>query len=177
MRGRRYNNIIVYVFLFIGFGVAGYLCYHAQASVPKHDYCLVMDDNFDSIDPENWSHEIQLGGFGPGAFDWTTSDPTNSFTDEEGLHIVPTLTNMSTEFTNDDIWNGATVNLTADGTCTDPNFSDHNCAIHSNRSLGYTLPPVRSARLSTKGKKSIKYGKVEIVAKMPKGDWLWPAIW
>jgi beta-glucanase (GH16 family) len=31
--------------------------------------------------------------------------------------------------------------------------------------------------LTTKGKKSIKYGKVEVVAKMPKGDWLWPAIW
>lgn len=52
-----------------------------------------------------------------------------------------------------------------------------NCVLHSNRSLGYTIPPVRSARLSTKGKKSIKYGKIEVVAKMPVGDWLWPAIW
>jgi beta-glucanase (GH16 family) len=39
------------------------------------------------------------------------------------------------------------------------------------------IPPVRSARLTTKGKKSIRYGQVEVVAKMPKGDWLWPAIW
>ena len=29
----------------------------------------------------------------------------------------------------------------------------------------------------TRGKKSIKYGRVEVVAKMPQGDWLWPAIW
>jgi beta-glucanase (GH16 family) len=39
------------------------------------------------------------------------------------------------------------------------------------------IPPVRSARLTTKGKKSIRYGRVEVVAKLPRGDWLWPAIW
>jgi beta-glucanase (GH16 family) len=31
--------------------------------------------------------------------------------------------------------------------------------------------------LNTKGKKSIKYGRVEVVAKSADGDWLWPAIW
>jgi len=34
-----------------------------------------------------------------------------------------------------------------------------------------------SARLSTKGSYSIRFGKVEVVAKLPRGDWLWPAIW
>jgi len=34
-----------------------------------------------------------------------------------------------------------------------------------------------SARISTKGKYSIQYGKVEVRAKLPRGDWLWPAIW
>ena len=29
----------------------------------------------------------------------------------------------------------------------------------------------------TRGKKNIRYGRVEVVAKMPVGDWLWPAIW
>lgn len=42
---------------------------------------------------------------------------------------------------------------------------------------GAIINPVRSARLTTKGSKSIKYGRVEVVAKMPKGSWLWPAIW
>jgi beta-glucanase (GH16 family) len=122
-----------------------------------------------------WTHEVQIGGFGTGSFDWTTADPKNSFTDADGLHIVPTLTNQTTSITNDQILNGYTLNLTSDGTCTGTGNSQ--CAIHSNRSLGYTIPPVRSARLSTKGKKFIKYGKVEVVAKMPVGDWLWPAIW
>ena len=39
------------------------------------------------------------------------------------------------------------------------------------------INPVQSARLVTRGKKHIRYGKVEVVAKMPQGDWLWPAIW
>lgn len=34
------------------------------------------------------------------------------------------------------------------------------------------LPPVMSAML--KAKTPIKYGRIEIVAKMPKGDWLIP---
>jgi beta-glucanase (GH16 family) len=37
--------------------------------------------------------------------------------------------------------------------------------------------PVYSGRINTKNKAQIKYGRVEVVAKMPKGDWLWPAIW
>jgi len=34
------------------------------------------------------------------------------------------------------------------------------------------LNPIMSAKLSSKA--SIKYGRIEIVAKMPRGDWLWP---
>lgn len=136
---------------------------------------MILDEDFKTLDPNVWSHEVQLGGFGTGAFDWTTTDASNSFVDGEGLHIVPTLTNQSTSITNVDIYNGYTLNLTADGSCTDK--LPANCVAQSNRSLGYTIPPVRSARLTTKGKKFIKYGKIEVVAKLPAGDWLWPAIW
>jgi len=36
---------------------------------------------------------------------------------------------------------------------------------------------VRPARITTAGTKTIKYGKLEVVVKLPAGDWLWPAIW
>lgn len=39
------------------------------------------------------------------------------------------------------------------------------------------LPPIRSGRVYTSESFSFKYGKVEVRAKLPKGDWLWPAIW
>lgn len=177
MKKSRYNNLIVYIFIVIGFGVAGYICFTATQSVPKNEYCLILDENFKTLDTNVWNHEVQLDGYGTGSFDWTTSDPKNSFVDEEGLHIVPTLTSQSTAITDEQIYNGFTVNLTADGTCTDAKNTPANCVIRSDNKLGYTIPPVRSARLTTKGKKTIKYGKVEVVAKMPQGDWLWPAIW
>jgi beta-glucanase (GH16 family) len=115
-----------------------------------------------------------------GSFEWTTNDPQNAYTDAEGLHIVPTLTVNSTNITPAQILDGYTLNLTTDGrpdgVCTSDDALD-SCSIYSNKTAGTIINPVRSARLSTKGKKTIKYGKIEVVAKMPKGDWLWPAIW
>ncbi|KAK9891858.1 hypothetical protein WA026_017346 [Henosepilachna vigintioctopunctata] len=37
--------------------------------------------------------------------------------------------------------------------------------------------PVQSARLTTAGRFNFKYGRMEARAKIPAGDWLWPAIW
>ena len=90
---------------------------------------------------------------------------------------MPTLTNETTSITNTEIFNGYTLNLTktgGDGSCTGTTNAE--CSVHSNKTLGVMIPPVRSARLSTKGKRGIRYGRVEVVAKMPEGDWLWPAI-
>jgi len=75
------------------------------------------------------------------------------------------------------------LNLTSsggDGSCTaDPdNNPDYitQCSIASNITDRIMINPVRSARLTTQGKKNILYGRVEVTAKLPKGDWLWPAI-
>jgi len=81
----------------------------------------------------------------------------------------------TTNITPDEIFDGYTLNLTADGTCTSPD--DIQCARISNGTGGTIINPVRSARLTTAGKVSIKYGRVEVVAKMPKGNWLWPQVW
>jgi beta-glucanase (GH16 family) len=141
--------------------------------------CLIYEDDFKTFNTDVWSHEVQIDGFGNGAFDWTTTDEKNSYVDAEGLHIVPTLTNETTSITPDQMWANYTLNIGnqqgGDGTCT--SSSNSSCFIRSNPEKGAMIPPVRSARLTTKGKKSIRYGQVEVVAKMPKGDWLWPAIW
>ena len=39
------------------------------------------------------------------------------------------------------------------------------------------LNPISSARLRTSNSFAFTYGKVEARAKLPRGDWLWPAIW
>jgi hypothetical protein len=51
------------------------------------------------------------------------------------------------------------------------------CTAVSSAQAGTVINPVMSGRLNTRGTKSIKYGKVEVRAKLPQGDWLWPAIW
>ncbi|KAM0809234.1 hypothetical protein AB5N19_09577 [Seiridium cardinale] len=98
----------------------------------------------------------------------------NVYTDASGLHIVPTLTTDVTDITEAQLQNGYTLNLTALGTCTIT--SQDACVIMSNSTKGIIINPVRSARVNTKGRHSIGYGKVEVVAKLPKGDWIWPAI-
>lgn len=119
-----------------------------------------------------------MNGFGTGSFDWTTSDSANSYIDANGLHIVPTLTTEATTLTSNDLMNAYTLNLTygsSDAECTGSSYRE--CSAVSNSTKGTMIPPVRSARLTTKGRKSIRYGRIEVVAKLPKGDWLWPAIW
>ncbi|XP_026666694.1 beta-1,3-glucan-binding protein-like isoform X2 [Ceratina calcarata] len=39
------------------------------------------------------------------------------------------------------------------------------------------IPPTISVRLTTKNSFSFRYGKIEIRAKFPKGDWLYPEMW
>lgn len=47
----------------------------------------------------------------------------------------------------------------------------------TNTTTGEIIQPVKSGRVNTKAGAKIKYGKIEVQAKLPEGDWLWPAIW
>lgn len=96
---------------------------------------------------------------------------------DDGLHIKPTLTLDTTNITLDELLNGYTLNLTADGTCTSNDTTSTDCVRTSNATTTTIINPVRSARITTQGKKTIRYGRVEVVAKIPAGQWLWPAIW
>ncbi|KAG6899345.1 hypothetical protein C0993_011084, partial [Termitomyces sp. T159_Od127] len=55
--------------------------------------------------------------------------------------------------------------------------SSNPCRAVTNTAAGAVINPVMSAKITTKGKVGIKYGRVEIVAKVASGDWLWPAVW
>jgi hypothetical protein len=118
---------------------------------------------------------VQLDGYGTGSFDWTTTDSRNAYTDHQGLHIIPTFTTDDIGITEQQLFDGYTVNLTSDGVCSSPDWTK--CSVISNKTTDKIINPIRSARLTTKGKQTLKYGKVEVIAKLPKGDWLWPAIW
>jgi beta-glucanase (GH16 family) len=78
---------------------------------------------------------------------------------------VPTLT--ADAIGGDAVNNGYTLNLTANGQCTSTNVTQ--CVAISNSSLGTVINPVQASRIVTRNKVSVKYGKVEVVAKMPEG--------
>lgn len=58
--------------------------------------------------------------------------------------------------------------------CTDDAF--FGCYRDASLSGNY-INPITSAKLTTKDTFNFQYGKVEVMAKIPKGDWIWPGIW
>ncbi|GAO17284.1 hypothetical protein UVI_02063460 [Ustilaginoidea virens] len=174
MNKTKWNNWIVRAFALLGFILAGVAAFIMIWPYREGNYCLIYDDHFTTLDKTVWTQEVQLDGFEAGSFDWTTTDDKNSYVDSNGLHIVPTLTNQTTSITSNDLYANYTLDLLKDGSCT--GRSNRSCIATSDPIKGTMIPPIRSARLSTRGKRSIRYGKVEVVAKLPKGDWIWPAI-
>jgi len=105
-----------------------------------------------------------------GEFEVTTNSTENIFIERGRLVMTPTLQEeslLNAKF--------ALLNLTADGTCTSSAW--YNCWTATNATNHTIMNPVKSGRINTKGHASIRYGRVEVSAKMPAGDWLWPAIW
>ncbi|PHH91249.1 hypothetical protein CDD83_1208 [Cordyceps sp. RAO-2017] len=174
----RLNNIIVGSLTLLGVLASAAISFLIIRPYQNLEYCLVHEDHFDragSLDKTVWSHVVELSdSLGTGSFDWSTADSRNSYIDSQGLHIVPTLTNLTTDITSAQLFANYTLDLHRDGSCTSRRNSS--CVVRSDPVEGLMVPPVRSAHLTTKGRKSIRYGRVEVVAKMPKGDWIWPAI-
>lgn len=104
-----------------------------------------------------------------GQFEQTTNTNENAFIQDSMLYIKPTLQDPKLMESNN------VINLLKDGSCSSDTWS--NCVAVTNITNGTYVNPVKSARLSTVGGPRIKYGRVEVVAQVPQGDWLWPAIW
>jgi beta-glucanase (GH16 family) len=98
----------------------------------------------------------------------TTNTDENVFVKDGILTIKPTLQDQSVIESNN------VIDLRGHG-CTGGKWTD--CVTSTNTTNGTIVNPVKSGRINTKLGASIKFGRVEVVAKLPAGDWLWPAIW
>ena len=158
--------------VFAGICITGVLIYLGLQNQKKGHgkFCPVFTEDFSSgqLNPNVWTIEQQVAGYGNGEFDQTTDDPDVLFVQDGMLHIKPKLQDEALVVTNN-----ASIDLGA--SCTGTGFAS--CFAHTNTTNGTIVPPVKSARINTKKGASIRYGRVEVTAKMPKGDWLWPAIW
>jgi beta-glucanase (GH16 family) len=112
------------------------------------------NDEFDvpgMPNPKYWSHEVNCSGGGNNEWQCYTDRLDNSYVDENGfLHIIA----------KEEFYSG-------------PSLQDDNPAYPGPEvSRNYT-----SARLRTKNKVDLMYGRVEIRAKLPGGKGMWPAFW
>lgn len=162
-------SAIPLVGLVLGLIIVAIYAYTGYASFDTIEMCEYWEDDFSAgLDTSIWTREVQLDGFGTSEFEWTTPYENNSYVKNGQLYIGPTLSWVPET-------DGTVLNLTTMGICT--TTGDTSCAAVTNSTAGTYIPPVASARLNTKMSKFIKYGRVEVTAKLPVGDWLWPAIW
>ena len=137
---------------------------------------LALEDNFDTFNLSLWKHEITLGGGGNWEFEYYTNNRSSSYVKGGVLYIQPTLladeigeANVVGNNYMLDIWG-----LTPSNLCTSNAF--YGCLRQAGGG-GNILNPVKSAKLRTSESFSFRYGKVEVSAKLPRGDWLWPSVW
>ncbi|KAF8632762.1 hypothetical protein AX15_001700 [Amanita polypyramis BW_CC] len=189
---------LTYAMIFVGLagGVVQTYFRYAHAQLDRKPLCLVFEENFDNEDAVfgpngTFQREVNLDGFGNGEFEMTTASTNNSYVQDGFLYIVPTLTADNIGW--DAVFNGTVFNITG---CTFNETSSNNgyiiqngaqkfdeagylqsCSAVSNSTSGTVINPAQSARITTRKSASVKFGRVEIRAKMPNGQVLWPAIW
>ncbi|KAE9385250.1 concanavalin A-like lectin/glucanase [Gymnopus androsaceus JB14] len=111
--------------------------------------------------------EVDMSGYG--GFKMATDSSNNSDVEAGYLYIVPTLMSnalpLSSIFT-DTVYNitGCTYNIST-------LYTQATTDADSETTFAQIEACSASARLTTLGRSSIRYGRVEVKAKMPKGDW------
>ena len=142
-------------------------------AVTRPELVLVLEDDFTDFNLSLWKHELNLGGGGNYEFQYYTNNRTSSYAEDGVLHIQPTLLA-------DQIGEGAvrgffpyTMNVwgaqPADLCTGHAFFGCERQALGG----GNFINPVKSARIRTAESFSFTYGKVEVRAKLPIGDWLY----
>nr|AAZ08499.1 gram negative bacteria binding protein 2 [Nasutitermes magnus] len=143
----------------------------APATICSGD--LIFNDDFNTFDLSTWNHERTAGGGGNWEFQIYNNNRSNSFVRDGKLFIKPTLT---TDMYGDGFLESGVLNLHGGApadVCTNPR--DWGC--ERTGSPTNVLNPLNSARIRTVESFSFTYGRVEVRAKLPAGDWIWPAIW
>ncbi|KAK3331368.1 glycoside hydrolase family 16 protein [Apodospora peruviana] len=168
----KWVTILPIIGIFVGLAISGFLVWDGIRTVVKHKYCQVLAEDWSQgIRSDIWEQEVQVGGFGNGEFQRTTADGKNVYV--EGGHLII----KATPEDDDKLRKEYKIDLLSDKTCT--STSRLACIAMTNVTAGNSsiVPPVLSGRINTRKGATIKYGRVEVTAKLPAGDWLWPAIW
>ncbi|XP_055379153.1 gram-negative bacteria-binding protein 1-like [Condylostylus longicornis] len=133
---------------------------------------LIFQDDFNELNWDKWQRDIRI------PMDTEDADfvsfqglKQNLYIKYDNLYILPTLLSELPDYDDNAIRSGT---LILGPNCTGVINREVEC---NRQAFAYRiLPPIVSARITTKNKFSFKYGIVEIKAKLPKGDWLFPQL-
>ncbi|XP_015186521.1 PREDICTED: beta-1,3-glucan-binding protein 1-like [Polistes dominula] len=128
---------------------------------------LIFEDNFDSLNSSTWNVIEQFSGSPDFEFVVYIKDNSNVNIDNQQLVITPTFLDgkHSAEFIRE-----GTLELPR-CTAIPDSFDCKRQAVGAS-----ILPPILSGRLNTNNSFAFKYGRIEVRAQLPAGDWIYPII-
>ncbi len=127
----------------------------AAPAAAADNWTMVWSDEFDGdkIDRSKWGFDVDCWGGGNDEHQCYTKSPRNAAVEDGKLVITARYERV-----------------------TGPALPEHLRRTSATPEAEATRD-ISSARLSTRGKASWRYGKVEVRAKLPQGQGTWPAIW
>lgn len=127
----------------------------AAPAAAADDWTMVWSDEFDGdkIDRSKWGFDVDCWGGGNDEHQCYTKSPRNAAIEDGKLVITARYERV-----------------------TGPALPEHLRRTSATPEAEATRD-ISSARLTTRGKASWRYGKVEVRAKLPQGQGTWPAIW
>ncbi|XP_059163523.1 beta-1,3-glucan-binding protein-like [Physella acuta] len=131
---------------------------------------VIFRDDFNTFDHSKWHYEVSMFGGFNGEFQVYTNDHKNVYARDGHLYLHPITTVSDPRFDENFLHTGHMDMNTLFGRCTQ---SGNNGCTRDGRN-GF-LPPIMSGKV--KSVPTLRYGTIEVRAKIPRGDWLWPAIW
>lgn len=128
---------------------------------------LIFEDDFtdNELNTSIWSYDIRHRLIGTEVEEFVVFDNNrdNLFIHDGYLNIRPTITQE----------NMKQAKLDFGSRCT-PVFNKRNECTLMPQPLFIYVPPINSSQIHTANKFEFQYGKIEIKAKLPKGDWILP---
>ncbi|XP_012523049.1 beta-1,3-glucan-binding protein-like [Monomorium pharaonis] len=127
---------------------------------------LIFEENFDNFNSAKWNEIKRFAGLPDSEFVvYMTNDVMD--TSDGKLRIKPIL--LETKYGRDFVSRGRLILEDCTG-----EINTEECSRQAAGS--FILPPLISGRINTKGKFEFLFGRVEIRAKLPHGDWIYPLI-
>ncbi|KAB0796440.1 hypothetical protein PPYR_10501 [Photinus pyralis] len=128
---------------------------------------LIFHETFSRLDKTKWKPEVKFPQVPDFEFVIYDDDPKVLYTEGETLHIRPQLT--------EDVYGSDSINRELDLNTRCTGLVQSPECIRKPRAW-HIVPSVTAAQISTVESFSFIYGAIEVKAKMPKGDWLYPEI-